>query len=257
MKVTILFYPDPLLPKPLSRVYRILQGVDWIDYHNDPTKPHDLHIFWSYTKSKIVPDDITLLSTDVINRGCWDITKQKVNDIFNDLSVDPKNYHGICVEKLEMQGSHRSHRLIHCPAEPKQGFIYQKFIENKEGNLYFKYRVCYADGVKLVIKKYNKSIFASDYVDNIEVPKQDLFTPEQERDLVQKCQKFGVDFAELDVMIYEGQPVVIDVNNVVGGGHINAESGTQVSDDMDETFFDFIRSRCPNLSSLFTKKLDI
>jgi|GEM_PF-5060435 len=47
----------------------------------------------------------------------------------------------------------------------------------------------------------------------------------------------------LDVMIYEGQPVVIDVNNVVGGGHINAESGTQVSDDMDETFFDFIRGR--------------
>ena len=55
----------------------------------------------------------------------------------------------------------------------------------------------------------------------------------------------------LDVMIYEGQPVVIDVNNIVGGGLIHAESGTQVSDDMDETFFDFIRSRCPNLSSFF------
>jgi len=243
MKVTILFYPDPLLSKPLSRVYRILQGVDWIDYHNDPTKPHDLHFFWSYTKSKIIPDDITMLSTDVINRGCYDITKQKVNDVFNDLSVDPRSYHGICVEKLEMQGSHRSHRLIHCPTEPKSGFIYQKYIENREGAYYIKYRVCYADGVKYVVKKYNRSIFNSDYVLSVNVPVQELFTPEQENDLMQKCKIFGVDFAELDVMINDGIPVVIDVNNIVGGGHINAESGTQVSDDMDQTFFDFIRGR--------------
>ena len=242
-KVTILFYPEPLKPKPLSRVYRILQGVDWIDYHNDPTMPHDLHIFWSYTKSKIIPDEITLNSPDVINRGCYDITKQKVNDIFNDLSVDPLTHSGICVEKLEMQGSHRSHRLIHCPAEPKAGFIYQKYIENKEGEYYIKYRVCYADGVKYVVKKYNRSIFNSDYALSVAVSKETLFTPDQEADLIQKCKKFGVDFAELDVMIDNETPVVIDVNNIVGGGHIHAESGTTVSDEMDQTFFDFVRDR--------------
>lgn len=243
MKVIILFYPDPLLPKPLSRVYRILQNIDWIDHHNNPSKPYDLHFFWSYTKSKITPDEITLKSPDVINRGCWDITKKKVNEVFNDISIDPLTHRGICVEKLEQQGSHNKHRLIHCPASPRQGFVYQKYIENIENGLYVKYRVCYADGVKYVVKKYNKSVFNSDYVLSVNIPIQELFTPEQELDLMQKCRIFGVNFAELDVMILDGKPVVIDVNNIVGGGHINAESGTQVSDDMDNTFLGFVRSR--------------
>jgi hypothetical protein len=189
-----------------------------------------------------------LESPNVINRGCWDITKGKVNNIFKDLFVDPLTHDGICVEKLDLQGSHKNHRIIKCPAKPREGYVYQKYIENKVDGLYIKYRVCYADGVKLVIKKYNKSAFSSDYIINEIIPKEYILTGEQEEILNIKCKEFGVDFGELDIMIYEGEPVVIDVNNIVGGGFIHAETGTEISDLMDQTFFDFIRDRVSRFS---------
>ena len=249
--ITILFYPEPLKPKPLAKVYRVLQGRDDIAYHNDPTQPYDLHMFWSYTKHSIKPDDFTLLAPNVINRGCWDIGKDKVNDVFNDIRIDPKKHRGLCVEKYDKQGKHDAHKIIRCPAKPKPDHVYQKYIDTKEGEYFIKYRVYYGDGIDYVIKNYKSRPFASARaLPLVEVPKETIFTAEQELDFVRKCNKFGVDFAEIDIVMDNGVPIVVDVNNVVGGGHDPGLTGTEICDLTDETFITFIKRRYDQASKV-------
>ena len=242
--ITILFYPEPLLPKPLSRVYRVLQEQgQGIKYHNDPTRPFDLHMFWSYTKKSIIPDKITLYMKDVINRGCWDVGKERVNDIFNDISINPTIHKGVCVEKLDRQGSHKNHSIINCPTEKKDGYIYQKYIEHIEEGQYVKYRVYYADGIQIVLKSHKPTPFGSECTKHEVIDKRELFTIEQEFEFVLRCKEFGFDFGEVDIMKDENTPIVVDVNNCVGGGFVWGLTGTELHKQIDSLFISFIKQR--------------
>ena len=244
--ITILFYPEPLKPKPLSRVYRVLkeQGTkNGITYHNDPTKPYDLHIFWSYTKDRIKPNELTLIDKAVINRGCWEVGKEKVNNIFNDIRIDPTTYKGVCVKKLDKQGSHKNHSLITCPDIREEGFVYQKYIDDKEGDQFVKYRVYYADGIQVILKSYKPTIFGSECTKHEIVAKRQLFSPEAEAKFILKCMAFGLDFGEIDIMMDEGIPIIVDVNNCVGGGFVWGLTGTDIHKKIDNTFITFIKQR--------------
>jgi hypothetical protein len=236
----VLFYPDPLETQPISRVHRVLMDQNDITWHNNPSQPHDIHFFWSYTKSKIVPDAVSLNSPYVVNAGCWDITKPKVHRVFNDISVEPQNYSGICVEKIDMQGRHRNHSLITCPAKPKNGYVYERYFKNMQDGYHIKYRVYYADGITHIIKKYTTQIFVTDIQRFEVIPIRQLFTEAQELDLVRKCQAFGFHFGELDVVMDGDTPIVVDVNNVVGGGNVPMLTGTDIFREIDSTLITFL-----------------
>ena len=251
--ITILFYPEPLKPKPLSRVYRVLQEQgkeNGITYHNDPSKPYDLHIFWSYTKCKIQPDEFSLKDKKVINRGCWDVGKEKVNRVFNDIEIDPTKHKGICVKKLDKQGSHKHHSLIECPATKEEGYIYQQYIEDKEGDQFIKYRVYYADGIQVILKSYKPTVFGSECTKHTIISKRQLFTSETEAKFILKCMEFGLDFGELDIMLDNGNPIIVDVNNCVGGGFVHGLTGTDIHQTIDDTFIDFIKQRYDKSSKI-------
>ena len=244
--ITILFYPEPLKLKPLSRVYRVLQEQgkeNGITYHNDPSKPYDLHIFWSYTKCKIVPDELTWGDSNVINRGCWNVSKEKVNKVFNDIAIDPTKHKGICVKKLDKQGSHKHHSLINCPAIEEEGYVYQKYINNKEGDEFVKYRVYYADGIQIILKSYKPTVFGSECTKHELIEKRQLFTPEAEARFILQCRKFGLDFGEIDIMMDDRVPIIVDVNNCVGGGFVWGLTGTEIHQHIDNTFITFIKRR--------------
>jgi hypothetical protein len=238
----ILFYPDPLEKEPLSRVFRVLRDQRNIQWHNDPKLPHDIHFFWSYTKSKIKPDGITLGAKNVVNAGCWDITKEKVHKIFNNISVNPETHKGICVEKIDLQAKHKFHKLIECPAKRQKGYVYEKFFENMEDGFHVKYRVYYADGITHIIKKYTTQIFVTDIQKYEVIDKRTLFTAEQENELIRKCKSFGFNFGELDVVMDGKTPVVVDVNNVVGGGNVPMLTGTPIFKEIDNTLITFLKS---------------
>src|SRR6056297_2211062 len=220
--MTILFYPEKLTTG--SRVYRICRENN-INFHSDPEKPHDLHIFWSMTPNKIIPDDTTLKSKNVINRGCWDISKGKIHKIFNDLSIDPKTYVGKCVQKIDRQGRHDGHSLVKCPLVPKKGYVYEKFIKNinPKTNNYTKYRIYIGKKIYFILLQEKPTVFGSDYTKHTFVDKRKLFTDAQEQDFLNKCSQFGVDYADIEVMIDKGIPVVIDVNNVAGPPYYTPE----------------------------------
>ncbi len=215
--MNILFYPDRVDDDRISRMYRILRGCDDISFCNDPSKPHDLHIFWSYTPHSIVPDDVTLNSPDVINRGCWDISKVRVDKVFDSGLIHPMFYRGLCVEKADLQGKHRYHRLVRCPVKPKDGYVYQKYYIDKEGHLYISYRVYYAGGITHVVRYYKKDLFKTQNVRAELVDKREVFTRTQEDDFINRCTVFGFDLGEVDVVMDEGVPVVVDINNVPSG----------------------------------------
>jgi hypothetical protein len=215
-----------------------------IEYHNDINKPYDLHIFWSPTKTKIKPDSITLEYPNVINRGCYDVTKYRVNEIYNDISINPETHKGICVAKLDRQCSHDKHKLVECPTKKEKGYVYQKFIEDKDENgNYIYYRIMYADGIKLIVKRKKKSIFITDSVSSEIVPVDSIFNKEQEEDFNNKCKNFGVDYAEIDVMLDNGVPIVVDVNNVAG-----YRIGISMMDEKEKVFLEFINNRANDKS---------
>lgn len=236
----VLFYPEPLETNPLSRVCRVLMDQQNIGWHNNPKEHYDVHFFWSYTKSKIQPDAITLNSRSVVNRGCFDITKKKVHSIFNDISINPETHTGICVEKIDLQGRHKFHSLIQCPAKKKEGYVYEKYFENIEDGYHIKYRIYYADGITHIIKKYTTQIFVTDIKKFEVVDKRKLFTQEEENLLIKKCTAFGFNFGELDMVMDGNKPVIVDVNNIVGGGFVPMLTGTPIFKEIDNTLIQFI-----------------
>jgi len=241
--MNILFYPDRLDNyNRYSRVLRILENCDWVKFHNNPGKPYDLHIFWSYTRKQITPPKLTLSDKTVLNRGCWDISKQKVNDIFNDISVDPRKHQGNCVEKREYQGGHKFHSIVECPTEPRNGYIYQKYIDDTEEGLFIRYRIFLMGGVIThVNKRYEKDRFNTSTVRVENIAPDKFFTGSETIDILEKCRIFGIDFGELDLLIDEGRKVVIDVNNLVGGHHPGILARSKPYKEIDESFLEMLK----------------
>lgn len=237
--MVILFYPEPLKEQPMAKAGRALSRHPEITWHNDPTRPHDVHIFWSYTKNSIVPDEITLKSKNVINRGCWDISKKKVHRIYNDISINPKHHKGACVEKIDQQAMNEHHKLIVCPTEPKTGYVYEKYFENVEYGYYVKYRVSYADGITHVIKRYNSYPFIDDILKFEVIDKRIIFSEQQEKELIEKSKLFGLNFGEFDVVMDGDIPIVVDVNNIPGAV-IPPIFGTPISDEIEESFIAYL-----------------
>lgn len=252
----ILFYPEEITEN--SKMHKLCVEYG-INYHNDPNKPYDLHIFWSRTRSAIIPDQITLNSKNVINRGCFDITKRKVNDIFDDIELDPTTHVGKCVEKLDLQALHTYHSIIKCPApkrrevarfkkdgeyvEVEGRYIYQKLIIDKEGDLYIRYRIYYAGGITHIVKIYQEDPFKTVISKCELVPTRRIYSESKELDLNKKCKEFGFDLGELDIILMDGNPIVIDVNNVVGGGNVPTLTDTDFAQDIKKATYEYLKSR--------------
>jgi len=240
---TLLFYPEVNKDLPQSRPHRICKEYG-VPFHSDPNKPYDLHFFWSYTPKSIVPDSFTLNQPNVINRGCWDIGKEKVNSIFNDFSVDPETHVGLCIEKADRQGRHDLHKLIQCPAPRKDDYVYQRYIEDKEGDLFIKYRIYYADGIEWILKQKKRTLFGHadynyDYVTHEWVDVREIFTVQMEKEFDLKCLEFGLDYGDIDFLMEDGIPIIIDINNVVS----NISFIPAIKKAQDEQFLNFIKKR--------------
>ncbi len=235
----IMFYPDAVDERKQSRVYRMLESLEGISYHNNPAMPHDIHFFWSYTGHSITPDKTTLDAPDVINKGCWDISKEKVGRIFDDIFVDPETHQGVCVEKYNRQGQHKHHGLIMCPATRRKDYVYQRYIENKDERGYYSFRIHYALGIKMIDKRYKKGAFESAHSRDV-VNIRDYFSIQDERLLIKKCNEFGFHYGEIDFLMDRGKPVIIDVNNVVGGSTTRDKKNIEHDKKRTKIFTDFL-----------------
>ncbi len=205
---SILFYPEAL--QSHSKLFFALEKLG-ICHHVHRGAPHELSFFWRYNggvmRRKKMPKGM-------INRGCTDVSKTRVAQVFDDIMVDPQTYVGPVVRKTEAQCD-RKETLIMCPAPKEDGYIYRRLIDTREGDEYVDYRLYWFGGPGYLVKRYKNDMLAKRY-SRWELVPLSLIPEKKMQDIERGCKKFGFDFGEIDLLKNCEGWFVIDLNNTAG-----------------------------------------
>jgi len=219
IKKKALFYPE--LPETKSALAIALKTMGY-QIHNDPTQEHHFAVAWDNETWKTNISELSEVLQDAWNSKCHDISKSYLDQVHQEVfdystRVNPALHTGDILEKSEINASHQA-RIVHAPLEPKEGFIYQKLINNAEGRYFFKdirlvyirgkIPCCYLNyrikGKRFSAKKYKAVLVNTDTV----------LTKEEQALTHAFCQKLHVDYAEIDALRDNdsGLLYLIDVN---------------------------------------------
>jgi hypothetical protein len=253
---TILFYPDK--PDCSQVLYKICNNLGWVMTSSIKSHP-DLIVAFQDTTKRVDGPVLTKLAADnyVVNRGCDDISKVKVEDVFRDVFgygtfVDPETYVGLCVVKSNANAMHDG-EAIECPTTAtRNDVVYQKVINNAIDDEVLDIRVpIVGSEIPFVYLKYRslKSRF-SNKNRNVTIGTVDsVFTQDEITTIKQFVEKLCLDFGELDVLrdAEDGKIYIVDVNNTPCGppnGLSKAESARAVQ-ILSSTFIAEFFARTP------------
>jgi len=159
-----------------------------------------------------------------INGRCVDINKTTVARVFAEvcgraLSVDPRNYTGLMVEKSETNGVHDG-RIVQAPlASPRKNHVYQRLINNvsEDGRFVEDLRAVVV-GTKLPVVYRKQRVptrrFESSSV-HAEIQSADeVFSATEQQQLTAFAVRIGMEFGELDVLRdrEDRQIYIVDAN---------------------------------------------
>lgn len=215
-----LCYPE--IPKTYHILFSILHKLGY-KITSDINSKADIAIVFSDTTIRKEDSILTEFSkkNKVINIACNDISKEKVERIFKEtfgygIGIDPKIYKGKCVRKSNLNGKHDG-KIINCPAEPEEGYVYQKIINNQDGNIVTDFRVIIMNNsIPLILKRYRN---VDDRFDRIKksspVNLDDCLNQKEINKILLFCKKFGLDCGELDILRdrADNKIYIVDVNN--------------------------------------------
>ena len=170
-------------------------------------------------------DPVPVSFSKVINAGCLDISKHRVDRVFAEvfgyaLAVDPLQYTGPMVEKSDVNGSHDG-RMVQGPMTEKEirhGSVYQKAIDSQSERpgFFVDYRVPVHDGrIPLVYLKHRPVKNRFKEFDHTESRCPDeVFSLDEQNQLCRMARAMGLDCGDLDVLRdSDGRIYVVDVNN--------------------------------------------
>ncbi len=220
---TMLFYPD--LPKYYYVHYTICHELG-LRMTNDLATQYDIAMSFK---------DITIRTEDetekelarrgrFINGAARDISKEKVEEVFSEvfgygMKIDPRTHRGECVQKSDENAQHDG-KVVLAPLEPQPGYIYQKLINNREGDRVADLRVKVVGG-KIPFMMYRiRSAF--DRFDNTQtstmVPLDDYIAKDEQQKILLFCNKMGIDFGALDCLrdADDGKLYIVDANLTTG-----------------------------------------
>ncbi len=234
----VLFYPDR--PESLFVIYKIFLALGF-HLTTNPSEHCDLAMKWRNTigtGNPFFPPEVELEELmknrpdlKILNMNCNDVSKKRVSAVFEETfgystSVNPGTYSGKCVMKSDWNGLHVG-EIIDCPTEIRRnGFVYEKLINNEVGNglvqdirvpifgttIPFVYLKSRPVQERLVDRSHtlSKTVMAevSDFLTNEEVKK-----------IYQFCEKLGLDYGEIDILRDRGDQkiYIVDVNNDPSG----------------------------------------
>jgi len=167
----------------------------------------------------------------VLNSRCNDISKNNVNDAFEEifgysLSVDPREYNGKCVMKLNWNALHKG-RIIECPVGSiDDDFVYQKLVRNETGDGFVEdMRVpVFRNKTPFVYLKYRS--VQDRFIDRVHTNTKAIIAEVGDRlseDELNKIHRFGakigMDYGEVDVLRDgdDGRIYIVDANNTPSG----------------------------------------
>lgn len=243
---TVLFYPEK--PKPFHVLYKIFHILGY-KITTDLNIKADLVIHFNDTTTRELDPVLVNLGRQqkVVNINCNDISKKNVDKVFESVFgygsiIDPATYSGKCVKKSDDNAKHDG-VIIECPAEPEKGFVYQKIINNQDGDIVLDLRAPVINNkIPFVYKKYRS---ASRRFENINisvamVPVEEVFTPQEVKNILAFSKQFGLDYGELDILRDngDGKLYIVDVNNTPSGppNHIPKDQYKLAINEIARTF---------------------
>jgi O-antigen/teichoic acid export membrane protein len=230
---TVLCYPD--MPQHWHALYQILHELG-CRMTNDPDVKYDLAVAFEDTTIRKENTILTQLGTHhaVVNIGCGDITKERVEKIFKDVFgygtvVDPRTYVGQCVRKSNINGAHDG-VIVACPTEPEPAYLYQKVINNTYGNETFadlRVLIC-RESIVLVYRKVKSAKERFDHTESILMADpNEVFSAEEIEKILRFSKNFGLDYGDLDVLrdADDGKIYIVDANNTPSSFQLGIHMG--------------------------------
>ncbi len=156
-----------------------------------------------------------------LNYLCDDISKSHVADIFKtvfgyDLSVDPSSHNGPMVRKSEHNGAHDG-AIIQGPIKAEDGWVYQRVIDNQDGDHVLDLRCPTIGGTipHIYLKRRPLDQRFANMNSSCELAQtQDWLSDEEQKKLSQFCAAMHLDWGGIDVLRdnSDGRIYVVDVN---------------------------------------------
>jgi len=220
----VLFYPDTLVKRGGKSLTQ--HAFEQLGYEitTDINSDWDFAIYWNFQSKSDVP---TELKGKVINIKCNDVLKDKVervnSNVFGYSSEANTNRYGVAVKK-NINQSHKDFSIIFTPCENENGYIYQKFINNRiaiDKVRDFRFFFAFGEYIFTVkdkdlagafVQQWGKSEVilgnnVNEYFENAEVEK-----------IKEVVKRMGLDLGAVDVVRDHSdyKLYVIDINNIPG-----------------------------------------
>lgn len=200
----ILFYPH--LPGWKTAIHQILmnQGVGLTD---NPSDVYTMAIFWDDRTFRRRREKLESLNDfKIINYHCTDISKEKVEDVFEQvfgysLRVAP-NSTGTILRKSNFNGQHDG-KILQGPVKEEGGFVYEKLLNNQVApDLFQDLRIGYFNGIiPLVSPRFHNRKDRFGKIIEATVEKVENYLSEEEVKLIQRfCRQLGFDYGDLDLI---------------------------------------------------------
>jgi hypothetical protein len=155
------------------------------------------------------------------NFDCGDVSKSHVAEVFEQvfgypLRLDPRGGSGPCVEKGEGNGAHDG-RVVQRPLEPRPGKVYQRLIDNVEGDEAIDLRTPFVGGRPVCVFLKRRPVATRFGIDNNSVallPPDAVFSPDEIARLSGFAHAMKLDWGGLDILrdAPTGRLYVVDVN---------------------------------------------
>lgn len=228
-KRRVLFYPQFPMTKSMSYKLCALHGYGMTCSLEQPFDVAFKRVDATQSDPAVL-DPLAQAGCPVINEGSHDISKERVNRLFEQvfgyaLAVDPCTHQGPAVVKSNRNALHDG-RLVACPierADVPDGVVYQKVIDNEtRDGMVLDYRVPVHGGrLPLVYKKYRarEVRFANENaVVRLAEPDAVFSAGEQER-IRAFARQMGIDYGEFDVLRDngDGRIYIVDANHTPWG----------------------------------------
>jgi len=189
----------------------------------DKEKQHDFVAFIDFKEKNVCPEFDAHL---VINGECEDVTKTQVEKIFSyvfgyDSFVDTDNY-GVCVKKSEKQCA-KSFTVMETPCEKQDGYVYQKFINNRiaiDRVRDYRFYFAWDEFVLIQRDKHIDGIFYGGKAEQtfLKVDWRKYFTQDEISKIISVKNLLGMDVGAVDVVrdYSENKVYFLDANNISG-----------------------------------------
>ncbi len=222
---TLLTYPDK--PEIYHVLYEICKNLGW-RITNSPKAKADLAIYFEDTTVRKECPEIKEIEKrmPVLNSECHDISKKHVDKVFEEvfgyaMSVNPRELKGECVCKSDENAKHDG-RVVTCPTEPQEGYVYQKLIDSccGDGRVMDMRIHIFKDTIPFLLKRYKNTddIFHMT-VDAECAETNELLSRDEQEKVIEYCKKIGMDYGELDALRdnNDGKLYIVDANNTPAG----------------------------------------